>query len=166
MVPAGGIVDFATPVTGRSGLGTASVVISAQKGMPIVVARLTTRYKTRLLEAVDVTPGTAGPHEEWVAAGGSLSPQVEDVLTLDDPGSKAATVTLSELSNGQVRPGAPRRRRASSQDRRWTSTWARCCAWRPSFALLVSANVPILVEQQLTYRGGLTASSGAIPVLP
>jgi hypothetical protein len=36
----------------------------------------------------------------------------------------------------------------------------------PSFALLVSANVPILVEQQLVYRGGLTSSSGAIPVHP
>ena len=35
----------------------------------------------------------------------------------------------------------------------------------PSFALRLSANVPILVEQQLTPRGGLTAASGGIPVL-
>jgi hypothetical protein len=165
VVPAGGIVDFATPVTGRSGLGTASVVISAQKGMPIVVARLTTRYKTRLLEAVDVTPGTAGPHEEWVAAGGSLSPQVEDVLTLDDPGSKAATVTLSELSNGRsgrARLGVVGLVAGSEMDFNVGSVLRHA----PSFALLVSANIPILVEQQLTYRGGLTASAGGIPVLP
>ena len=35
----------------------------------------------------------------------------------------------------------------------------------PSFAVRLSANVPILVEEQLTPRGGLTAACGGIPVL-
>ena len=35
----------------------------------------------------------------------------------------------------------------------------------PSFALRVSASVPILVEQQLTPLSGLTTSAGGIPVL-
>ena len=165
VVPAGGIVDFATPVTGKSGLGTGSVVISAQKEMPVVVARVTTRYKTRLLEAIDVTAGTAGPHEEWLAAGGSLSSRFEDVVTLDNPGSEDATVTLFELGNG---PAGPARLDVVSlvAGSEMDFNVGSVLRYAPSFALLVSANVPILVEQQLVYRGGLTSSAGGIPILP
>ena len=59
-VPAGGIVDFATPVTGTSGLGTGSVVVSAKGGRPIVVARLTTRYRTDVYKRQGQRP-TARP---------------------------------------------------------------------------------------------------------
>ena len=165
VVPAGGIVDFATPVTGKSGLGTAAVVISAQKGMPIVVARLTTRYQTRVLEAIDVTPGTAGPHEEWLLPGGLVTPRVDDVVTLDDPGTKGATVTLFELSRGQAGPArldVVSLVAGSEMDFNVGSVLRPA----PSFALVVSADVPILVEQQLVSRGGLTSSAGGIPIVP
>ncbi|MGD0983553.1 MAG: DUF5719 family protein [Acidimicrobiales bacterium] len=164
-VPAGGIVDFATPVTGRSGLGTASVVVSAQRGAPIVVARLTTRYKTHDLEAVDATPGTAGPRDEWLVAGGLLTSHVVDVVTLDDPGTEGATVTLFELTRGAAGPArldVVSLVAGSDMDFNLGSV----LRYAPSFALLVSSSVPILVEQQLMSRGGLTSSTGGIPVLP
>ena len=100
VVPGGGIVDFATPVTGKSGLGTGSVVISAQGPTPVVVARLTTRYKTRVLEDIDATPGTAGPSDEWLLPGASLTSRIDDDVTLEDPGTEGATVTLLELAHG------------------------------------------------------------------
>jgi len=162
-VPAGGIVQFATPVTGTSGLQTASVVISAQQGRPIVVARLTTRYRSRLLEAIDATPGTAGPSDDWLLPGGSLTRAVDDVVTLDDPGTQNATVTLSELSNG---PAGPVRLEVVSllAGSETELNMASVLGSAPSFSLLVSGDVPILVEQQLAYRGGLTSSAGGIPV--
>jgi len=162
-VPAGGIVQFATPVTGTSGLQTASVVISAQQGRPIVVARLTTRYRSRLLEAIDATPGTAGPSGDWLLPGGSLTRAVDDVVTLDDPGTQNATVTLSELSNG---PAGPVRLEVVSllAGSETELNMASVLGSAPSFSLLVSGDVPILVEQQLAYRGGLTSSAGGIPV--
>ncbi len=160
----GGIADFATPVTGRSGLGTGSVVISAQNGMPIVVARLTTRYRTRVLEAIDATEGTSGPRDEWLLPGASLSSHVDDVVTLEVPGAKGALVKLSELTHGsaaEARLETVSLPAGSELEVNLGSVLKKA----PSFALRVSATVPILVEQQLSFRGGLTTASGAIPVL-
>jgi hypothetical protein len=163
-VPAGGIVDFATPVTGKSGLGTGSVVISAKGGMPVVVARLTTRYRTRFLEDIDATPGTAGPRDEWLLPGASLTSRIDDVVTIEDPGTEGSTVTLLELTHGTAA-----RSRLEVVDLSAGSelevNLGSVLKNAPLFALSVSASVPILVEQQLTPRGGLTAAAGGIPVL-
>jgi hypothetical protein len=162
-VPAGGIVDFATPVTDISGQGTGSVVISAQQATPIVVARLTTRYRTRVLEAIDATPGTAGPSDEWLLPGASLTSRIGDMVTLEDPGTKGANVTLLELTRGAAAPARLEvvSLRAGSE---LEVNVGSVLKYAPSFALRVSASVPILVEQQLTPRGGLTTSAGGIPV--
>ncbi|MGD0874238.1 MAG: hypothetical protein ABSA14_04520 [Acidimicrobiales bacterium] len=161
-VPAGGIVDFATPVTGTSGLGTGSVVVSAKGGMPIVVARLTTRYRTRLLENIDATPGTAGPEDDWLLPGSSLTPLVGDVVTIEVPGTTGATVTLYELNHKTPPLLEVLNLNAGSELELNLDSLLR---YAPSFALRVSANAPILVEQQLTPSGGLTTATGGIPVL-
>jgi hypothetical protein len=164
VVPGGGIVDFATPVTGKSGLGTGSVVISAQGPTPVVVARLTTRYKTRVLEDVDATPGTAGPSDEWLLPGASLTSRIDDDVTLEDPGTEGATVTLIELAHGEA---ASARLEVVSlgAGSELELNLGSVLKYAPSFALRVSASVPILVEQQLTPLSGLTTSAGGIPVL-
>jgi hypothetical protein len=164
VVPGGGIVDFATPVTGKSGLGTGSVVISAQGPTPVVVARLTTRYKTRVLEDVDATPGTAGPSDEWLLPGASLTSRIDDDVTLEDPGTEGATVTLIELAHGEA---ASARLEVVSlgAGSELELNLRSVLKYAPSFALRVSASVPILVEQQLTPLSGLTTSAGGIPVL-
>ncbi len=164
-VPAGGIVDFATPVTGRSGFGTGSVVVSAQEGKPIVVARLTTRYSTRVLEAIDATPGTAGPRDEWLLPGGSRTSQVKDVVTLDNPGPDGATVDFFELTS---RGGTPALLEEVSLPAGSDVgiNLGLVLKDAPSFALRVVASGPILVEQQLTPHSGLTTAAGGIPVQP
>jgi hypothetical protein len=164
-VPAGGIVDFATPVTGRSGFGTGSVVVSAQTGKPIVVARLTTRYSTRSLEAIDATPGTAGPHDEWLLPGASRTSQVKDVVTLDDPGPDGATVEIFELTSGGGTPALLEEVSLHAGSDVGINL-GLVLKYAPSFALRVVASAPILVEQQLTPRGGLTTAAGGIPVRP
>jgi hypothetical protein len=163
-VPAGGIVEFATPVTARSGLGAGSVVISAQGGTPVVVARLTTRYETRALEEIDATSGTAGPHDEWLLPGATVTPRIDDVVTLADPGTAGTTVTLLELTRGATAPvrlEAVRVGAGSELEVDLGSVLRRA----PAFALQVLATVPILVEQQLTPRHGPTTATGGIPVL-
>jgi hypothetical protein len=157
--------SFAAMQSSRGVASTYSVYNPGSKPVAVSVARVTTRYKTRLLEAIDVTAGTAGPHEEWLAAGGSLSSRFEDVVTLDNPGSEDATVTLFELGNG---PAGPARLDVVSlvAGSEMDFNVGSVLRYAPSFALLVSANVPILVEQQLVYRGGLTSSAGGIPILP
>ncbi len=162
-VRAGGVVEFAMPVTGKSGLGTGSVVISADNGAPIVVARVTTRYRTRYLEDIDVTPGTAGPSDEWLVPGGSLAPGLDDVVTLDDPGTTAASVTLLELTHEATGPSRLEVVSLGAGSEIELNVGS-VLKYAPSFALLVSAGTPILVEQQLRFHDGLTTASGAIPV--
>jgi hypothetical protein len=162
-VPAAGTIDFATPVTVGGGIGFGSVVISAQ-GSPVVVARRTTRYRTRSLEELDSTPGTAGPHDQWLIPGATSTSETEDVVALVDPGPLGAKVTLSELTHSsavpvrfkivEVGPGTE-----------MALDLNKILKKDPAFAVEISATVPILVEQQLTALHGLTTACGAIPVL-
>ncbi len=163
-VPAGGIVDFATPVTAGSGLTAGSVVVSAQGGTPIVVGRLTTRYRTRVLEEVDATAGTAGPHDEWLLPGVTVVPRIDDVVTLADPGTAGATVTLLELTHGATAPVRLEVVRVGAGSELEVDLGS-VLRYAPIFALQVLATVPILVEQQLTPHHGLTTATGGIPVL-
>ena len=73
-------------------------------GTPIVAARLTTRYETRLLEAVDVTAGTAGPARGvagagWVAR--ACGSRTSSRWTTPGPQTPRAG-RLFELGNGQA----------------------------------------------------------------
>jgi len=161
-VPAGGIVDFATPVTAGSGLTAGSVVVSAQGGTPIVVGRLTTRYRTRVLEEVDATAGTAGPHDEWLLPGATVVPRIDDVVTLADPGTAGATVTLLELTHGATAPVRLEVVRVGAGSELEVDLGS-VLRYAPIFALQVLATVPILVEQQLTPHHGLTTATGGFP---
>jgi len=163
-VPAGGIVEFASPVTARSGPGAGSVVISAQGGKPIVVARLTTRYRARVLEEIDATPGTAGPHDEWLLPGATVVPRIDDVVTLADPGTAGTTVTLLELTHGATAPVRLEVVTVGAGSELEVDLGS-VLRYAPIFALQVLATVPILVEQQLTPHHGLTTATGGIPVL-
>jgi hypothetical protein len=163
-VPAGGIVDFATPIVPGAGLGMGSVTISAQKGADIVVARLTTRPRARLFETLNATSGTAGPYDRWVLPGAIVVPRIDDVVTLADPGTKDATVTLLELTTGARAAVELEAVEVSAHSERNVDL-ASVLRHAPAFALEVSASAPILVEQQLTPRHGVTTVAGGIPVL-
>ncbi|MGA3351581.1 MAG: hypothetical protein ABSD85_00130 [Acidimicrobiales bacterium] len=164
-VPAGGIVEFATPIAPGTRLGANSVVVSAQGGTPIVVARLTTRERARTLEELNATSGTAGPRKIWLLAGAVVTRGIDDFVTLTDPGAQSASVILTELPD---LPAVPVRFKtitllAGTQRNVDLGPLMKDV---PEFALEVSATTPILVEEQLRPRDGITAASGAIPVLP
>jgi len=163
-VPAGGIVDFATPIDPGGGTGPGSVVISAHGQASIVAARLTTRPSSPGLEELDVTAGTAGPGDEWLLPGAAFGPRVGDAVTLANPGTRGATVTLFELSSGaaaKVRLDTVTLPAGSEVAVDLGSSVAGAAA----FAIGVSATDPILVEQALVLRQGLTTAVGGIPVL-
>jgi hypothetical protein len=86
------------------------------------------------------------------------------VVTIEDPGTEGSTVTLLELTHGTAA-----RSRLEVVDLSAGSelevNLGSVLKNTPLFAVSVSASVPILVEQQLTSRGGLTAAAGGIPVL-
>jgi hypothetical protein len=163
-VPAGGIVEFATPIAPGTPAGARSVVVSSQGGV-VVVARLTTRQRTTALEELNATSGTAGPSDRWLLPGAVVTANISDVLTVDNPGTRSAAVTLLELIGGSagavwrgaytVLPGTQR-----SINLRPILNHA------PEVGLELSATVPILVEQQLTPGHGQTTDVGAIPMLP
>ena len=163
-VPAGGIVDFATPIAPGTRMGAKSVVVSAQ-GAGVVVARLTTRQQGPALEELSTTSGTAGPGERWLLPGGVVTPGIDDVVAIDNPGLTNASVTLLELiggSSGAVWMG----------DFRVLAGTQRNIDLRPilkdapEVAFEISATAPVLVEQQLRQGRGQTTDVGGIPILP
>jgi len=162
-VPAGGVVDFATPITPEGHIGSGSVTVSA-RGAAIVAARVTTRSGHRGLQALDATSGTAGPDDEWLLPGAALRWHVGDVITLADPGAEGATVKVLELTNGAASTtrllNVVRLPAGDELEVRLSSVLHLA----PAFAVEVLATAPILVEQQLTARHGLTTASGGIPV--
>jgi hypothetical protein len=163
-VPAGGIVEFQTPIAPGTRLGAKSVIVTAA-GSAVVVARVTARQRSHSLEELNTTFATAGPGERWLLPGGSVSAGIDDIVTVSDPGTKSATVSLVEL------PDLPATRvqfkaftvLAGSQRNVDLKTLMK---QSPEFALEVTSSAPVLVEQQLRPRHGETAASGAIPVLP
>jgi hypothetical protein len=164
-IPAGGIVNFETPIEPGTRLGASSVVVSAQSGRHIVVARLTTRRRTSTLEELNATSGTAGPRKTWLLPGAVVTPAIADFVTLANPGTKSASVTLTELPD---LPAVAMRFKtitllAGSQRDVDLGPLMKDV---PEFALEISATAPVLVEEQFRPRHGLTTALGAIPVLP
>jgi hypothetical protein len=164
-VPAGGIVDFQTPIAPGTRLGAKSVVITAATGSLVLVARVTARQRSRSLEELNTTLGTAGAGERWLLPGATVTAGIDDIVTLADPGTKSATVSLVEL------PDLPAARvhlkdftvLAGSQRNVDLGSLMKDA---PEFALEVTADAPVLVEQQLRPRHGETAALGAILVSP
>jgi hypothetical protein len=132
-VPAGGIVDFATPIAPGTRAGANS--------------------------------GTAGPADRWLLPGAVVTPGIDDVVTIDNPGSKSASVELLELIGGAV--GAV-----------WIGAFNVLGGTQrnvdlkpilkdaPEVALEVSATAPVLVEQQLRPGHGQTTDVGGVPIQP
>jgi len=164
-VPAGGIVEFETPITPGTRLGARSVVVSSTQGAPIVVARITARQQGPDLEAVDVTAGTGGPSKRWLLPGAVVTAKIGDSLTLVDPGSEVASVSLAELpelpavpvsfATVTVYPGTER-----------DINLGRIMHNVAGFALEISSSAPVLVEEQFTPSHGQTTALGAIPISP
>ncbi|MGD0943706.1 MAG: hypothetical protein ABR972_05445 [Acidimicrobiales bacterium] len=164
-VPAGGMVDFATPIAPGARVGVKSVVVSAEGGTAIVVARLTTRQRGRVLEELNATSGTAGPQKAWLLPGAMVTPSIDDVVTLDDPGVRNASVTLLALTDGPapaVHLGVVKVFAGSERN----VDLKPLLKHAPAFALEVRATVPILAEQQLRPDRGQTTAIGGIPVSP
>jgi hypothetical protein len=161
-VPAGGVVDFATPI-GARGSGPGTVTVSAHDGEPVVVARLSTRIGRGTLEELSATSGTAGPRDEWLLPGAAVTPRVDDVVTLANPGSRPVTVTLVELATepgAVVRLGVVRVRAGAELALDLGSVLKDA----PDFAIRLSATLPVLAEQRFTPTKGLTTAAGGIPV--
>ncbi len=161
-VPAGGVVDFATPIP-PEGRAPGSVTISSESGAPIVAARVTTRSSKRALEELDATSGSAGPSDEWLLPGAAVARGVRDVLTLANPGTRGTTVTLLELPSLTARTVRPSVLSLPAGSR-VAIALASVLTGAPAFAVQVSATVPILAEQAFTPGHGLTTSVAGIPV--
>jgi hypothetical protein len=164
-VPAGGIVDFATPITPGTRLGAKSVVISARGGA-VVVARLTTRQKSRTLEELNSTAGTAGPKQKWLLPGAMDNRGVDDVVTLANPGGRTVSVRLLGLTYGPAEELMIETVDVLAGTSRSVDLGALLDPAPGGFALQVSSTAPILVEQQLEARHGQTSAVGGIPVEP
>ena len=161
-VPAGGVVDFATPI-GARGSGPGTVTVSAQDNEPVVVARLSTRVGRGTLEELSATSGTAGPRDEWLLPGAAVTPRVDDVVALANLGTRPATVTLVELATepgAAVRLGVVRVRAGAEVALDLSSVLKDA----PDFAIGLSATLPVLAEQMFTPTKGLTTAVGGIPV--
>ena len=87
------------------------------------------------------------------------------MITVADPGTKDASVRLVELPNlPAVRVRfQPVTVYAGSQR---SINLAPLMKDAPAFAIEVVSSVPVLVEEQLHPRHGLTAALGAIPITP
>ena len=85
------------------------------------------------------------------------------MVTLDDPGVDGETVEFFESTSGG---GTPALLEEVSLRRKDVGINLGLVLYAPSFALRVVASVPILVEQQLAPRGGVTMAVGGIPVQP
>jgi len=161
-VPAGGIVDFATPIVPGTRLGAKSVVVLAGRGATVIVARLTTRQRSPVLEELNSTSGTAGASEQWLLPGATVSAKIDDVVTLVDPGGKSASVILRELTYGPV---AARLAQVSVLAGTQAKVDLRRVVGHPAtFALEISASAPVLVEQQLKPSRGQITAVGGIPI--
>ena len=161
-VPGGGVVDFATPI-GVGGAAPGTVTVSAHGNAPIVVARLSTRIGEAALEELSGTAGTAGPRDDWLLPGAVVTARFGDVLTLANPGTRPAIVTVIELVS---RPGATVRLgvvalRAGAEV---ALDLGSVLSDAPAFAVELSATRPILAEQLFTPFKGLTTAAGGIPV--
>jgi len=164
-VPPGGIVNFATPIAPGTRLGAKSVVISAEGGA-VVVARLTTRQRSRVLEELSSTSGTAGPQDKWLLPGAMVNRGVDDVVTLENPGGRTVSVTLLALTYGPAEEVPIETVDVLAGMSRSVDLGTLLKRAQGGFALKVSASAPILVEQQLRPRHGQTTAAGGIPVQP
>ena len=162
VVPAGGVVDFATPV-GARGFAPGAVSVSAGGGVPIVVVRVSTRTGDPAVVELSATSGTSGPREEWLISGAVQTSKVSDTLMFANPGSERSTVTLLGLRRGAstvVHLGSVTVRAGSAV----TFELASVLAHAPRLAVQVSATGPILAEQLFTPTHGVTTAVGGIPV--
>jgi hypothetical protein len=128
-----------------------------------VVARLSTRIGKAALEELSATAGTAGPRDEWLLPGAVVTARFGDVLTLANPGTRPATVTLIEV---MARPGVTVRLgvvgiRAGAEA---ALDLGSVLSDAPAFAVELLATGPILAEQLFTPLKGLTTAAGGIPV--
>ena len=124
-VPAGGIVDFATPIAPGTRLGAKSVVVFAGRGAAIVVARLTTRQRSGLSEELNSTSGTAGAAEAMASAGSD--DQLEGRRRGDDRRSWREAARRG-AARADLRAGGSTRSRGSAC---WPAPSARsiCTEW-------------------------------------
>jgi hypothetical protein len=164
-VPAGGVVDFATPITPGTRLSAKSVVVSAEGGA-VVVLRLTTRQRSRVLQELNATSGTAGPRAEWVLPGAMVNRSTDDVVTLANPGGRTAAATLLALTYGRAQEVNIGTFDVLAGTTRSVDLGALMTQYPGGFAMEVSSTEPILVEQQLKPRHGQTTAVGGIPVEP
>ena len=163
-VPAGGIVDFATPISPGTRLGAKSVVVFAGLHGAVVVARLTTRQAGNVSEELNSTSGTAGAARRWLLPGAIATSKVDDVVTIADPGPDNATVRLSELTYGPLPSSLAVVSVLAGTQRKVD---LRSLLKQPAtFALEITASEPVLVEQQLKPAHGATTAVGAIPFAP
>ena len=161
-MPAGGVVDFATPV-GARGFAPGAVSVSAGGGVPIVVVRVSTRTGDPAVVELSATSGTSGPREEWLAPERCRPRKSPTTLMFANPGSERSTVTLLGLRRGAstvVHLGSVTVRAGSAV----TFELASVLAHAPRLAVQVSATAPILAEQLLTPTHGVTTAVGGIPV--
>ena len=164
-VPAGGVVDFETPIAPGTHLETRSVVVSAGPGTPVVAVRLTGRQPSSALEEVNATAGTAGPRDNWLIPGATVTATIDDLVTLVVPGSQTASVKLVELPELPAVPVSFKAVTVFAGTEREIDL-GPIMKDAPGFALEISSTVPILVEEQLKPRHGDTTALGAIPVSP
>lgn len=163
-VPAGGVVDFATPITPVDHLSARSVLVSAGKTAQVVVARLTTRQTGPKLLELDSTAGSSKAARTWLLPGATTSRHVEDTITLVDPGPINATVALRALYYGP-RPhllGTVEVLAGTERD----VELGGLVKGPATFALEVSTGVPILAEQQLRPSHGQVTAEVGMPVEP
>lgn len=161
-VAARSVIGLVTPEATAGSSQLASVVVQASKGSGIVVARVTTSPESLYVEQVNASMGAAGPSVGWVVLGGASSSQLDDTLILSNPGAGAAIVKIRELTGA----GAAIELKVVTLAAytQWGVDLRGPLADTPAFALEVTSSAPVLVEQQLRIRGGLTTVAGAIPV--
>jgi len=162
-VPAGGVVDFETPIAPGGGAQGGSVIISASHGAAVVAARLTTSGIAGGVETVNAIAGTAGSCVAWLLPGAQSAPDLSDVVTLANPGTRIASVRLLEFGGVTSKPFLLRILSLPAGSRVDVNVGA-ILKHAAGFAILASATGAVLAEQRLTPRSGLTAAVGGIPV--
>jgi len=140
--------------------------VRSLNGQPVVVERELSAGPPAGRRGYASTLGARAPAERWVLAAGEASDAVDEWVIVHNPGSSPARVSIVALASGQRLPieglaevelEAAGRLAVRMGDR----------LQRPQLALLVEADVPVVVERSLfAPRGvGLSAAIG-LPVRP
>lgn len=163
------IVDLSEPDAGgatRVPLGVAhSLIVRSLNGVPVVPERVVTSSAPNSNLGVGVTLGSPLAAPTWLFAGGGVSDEREEYLTLFNVSNDditrfsitaladGQTVAVQDLQNVEIPPGGRRVIRLSDH------------VQREALPLVVSADGPVVVERGLYRVGGRGISqSMGIPV--